>query len=313
MVQFKFLFPVILINACVCFSLCVSTQNPVQVTNRFTSRANIQKKREAISRTANIGSKIDMAACGVASALCIGLIYKFIKPTTQNAKIASDKKLGGSIDALKRLLSLENKLLKLESNIKDPDMFGKEWFKMVGKAIVTSIITSGSAGIFLGLFNKFYGRYHCFNNLAEFIGIKFRDMRVLDELLYSAELFYSGSVVYKNTPNEALQEARDRFVVSLKNSVDVVEEIIAFMEYKLGTFDSAKLAQEDVAMPGYLYDCLEKYCANVQLILEGQAGQSNVDEKLFEMTSKFKNSVMSYIEGFVGFETRMIFAAVLAG
>ncbi|MFC1842520.1 hypothetical protein ACFLYU_02585 [Candidatus Dependentiae bacterium] len=257
----------------------------------FPSKEHVKVKKEAIIRDYNFGKKIDYTIGGVASLLCVGLFYKFVKFI-----------LGNNVDKKVKALSnkqLTQKLLVLEEKFrknKEPNIFGKGWFKGIGKSVFTSFVSSSLAAIGLKRFDVFYKRYHCFDNITQFISVRFEGLKMIDELLYNAQLVEH----YKAEYPDKLQEVKDRFLVSLRNMIGAAENIIAFMEYKIDNFEAIVLTQEDILMPSYLFECLTSYVKKAELILENK-----FKEGLFLVSSEFKNDATRIIESFKGLEARI--------
>jgi len=265
-------------------SLCINSVPEV-------SKANIKIRKEAIMRDYNFGKKMDMMAVGTGSVLCAILTYKLIKYFLAKSDPTKTKCLS-SEQLTERLILLEERFEKY----KDPKLLSKSWFKSIGKSILTSFVSSSLAGIGLKLFDNFYKRYHCFDSLTEFIDVRFYDLTVVDELLCNAKL-YDHCVDNKSAE---LQAEKDKFVISLRNLVAKIEDIIAFMEFKIDSLEYVALAQEDILIPNYLYNSLEKYCANITAILEGDS-----QEILFDASENFRDDAIRLIESFKGLENRI--------
>jgi len=272
-----------------------------RISGSLVSKENIRVKKEAIARDYTFGKKIDFGFTGVVSVLGGVLAYKLIKYYLKKSKFSEPgkfKKL--NLKALtKKIFLFEKKLFEFEekfNKIKDPKMLSGGWFRVVGKTVFTSFVTSSCIAVGLKSFDTFYKKYHCFDTLKEFIEVKFGDLTVLDELLYNAQLFDH----YKAESPDGLQIIADRFVISLRNVVATVECIIAAMEYKVDLFEDVMLSQEDVLISEYLFDSLKNYCTRVTSILDG-----TLDQKMLVISNGFKHDVERLIASFNGLENRV--------
>jgi len=284
MKRVTFIFPVVL-----CFTVLSSTIN---ASISFATRENVDKKKQSIISYRKKGQIIDYSLGTVASGLCIFFGYKFYKWLTSEKEKESFKTLGNR-DLTRKLAELEDKFEKH----KDPSLLSKRWFRSTGKSLFTSFLSSSLAGIALKMFNKFYGNYHCFDNVKEFIDTRFGGLVFVDELLYNTQHLEHYAI---NFP-ENTQKGKRRFIVSLNNFVDNFEFIVAFMEYKVGSLEGIALSDEDILLSKDLFDCVNSYCAKVEKLFSDdfQEGQ------LFEITKGLRNDVIQFVEGFKGLENRV--------
>jgi len=265
-----------------------------QKTQNYTSKENIRIRKEAIIRDVNFGKRMDLFVGGTATILVSVLTYKLVKfllmnPEPKKIKCMSNREL------TERLVALEKNFEKH----KEPKLLGKRWFKSIGKSMLTSFVSSSLAGIGLKAFDKFYKRYHCFDSLTEFMEVRFAELAIIDELLYNAQL-YDHHLNNANEKSTDLQAGKDRFIISLRNLVAHIEDIISFIEYRIDSFEYVALAQEDILIPNYLYESLKSYCSQVISILDGDS-----QETLFVTSANFRDDAIRFIESFKGLENRI--------
>ena len=257
----------------------------------FAKRENIEKKRRSIVLCRKKGCMIDCGLGVTATVLCTYFGYKILK--AMNNKGDKDRARSLSNRALtKKMADLERKF----SKHKEPNLLTKRWFKGLAKGVLTSFASSGLAGLGLKYFEKFYYRYHCFSSLQDFIANRFKGLATVDELLYNAQLFDH----YIQNEESQVCRAKELFIVSLNNIVNLLEHIIAFMEYKINVLDVDMLTQEDVLLSGHFFDCINEYCARVSDVFEDK-----IEEKLFLITANFKDDLLGFIESFKGLEDRV--------
>jgi len=262
-----------------------------RVVKPLVNKEKIRVKKDAIAKDYSLGKKIDYGVAGTVSLLGVFFAYKFIKYCLKKDepeifKTLSKRKLTS------RMIVLEDRLSKITKS----KFLSKDWFFVLAQNSFTGFVSSSFVAVGLKAFNTCYEKYHCFDNLHEFIGAKFGDLHVLDELLYNAQLFD----VYKTKSSDDLQMAVDRFVISLRNVVDIIEYIIAAMEYRVDSFENIILSQEDLLISKYLFDSLHNYSAQVVSILDGK-----LDQGMLAISNDFKHDVERLIASFIGLENRV--------
>jgi len=295
MIYKRFLSPILLGMLC---SVSIGSFSPVIAVNKFTNKEHITARKEAIAHEHVFGKKMDYTAVGVAFLLVLGFSYKLVKSYFRNKQRDEKETLSNEL-LTNRLRILERKFEKT----KEPKLFGKSWFKSLAKSIFTSFVSSSLAGIGLKAFDRFYKRYHCFGSLQEFLATRFEKFKSIDELLYNAQSYDRHAL----KSEQLSQSVKDRFVTSLRNTVSVVEHIVAFMEYKIDSYDFVSLAEEDLLLPSHLFDCLYSYCDNIEAVLEGATSEADelLEKTIFELTAQFKDDVLRFVEGFKGLEARV--------
>lgn len=257
----------------------------------FASKENINKKKDAIVREIKIGKMLKYGMAGAAAFSTVYLAYVLLlnKGEVSGANILNNK-------------DLTDKVLRLEEKFKDKyeaKIFSRGWFKKIGKTAFTSFVSSVVGSVGFKLFDKFYTKYHCFENLDTFMNVRLNSIVFLDNVLYNAQVF---DFYLEEAPSD-LPKAKDMFLVALSNLIPAIENIIAFMEYKLDYFSthSYKLLQEDLLIPQYLFDYTNEYCAKINKLLDNNSD----DSYLCSMTVNFKNDVLRFIGNFQGLEGRI--------
>jgi len=278
----KFIFGIVLLSM---FGSYVYADFPV------LKREYIDKKKDAIASCRRYGIIIDHGLGTAASGILLYFGYKLFKAWTADKEPTPAKTLSTS-QLTRRLLVLEGKFEKH----KDPSLFSKSWLKGLGKSMMTSFISSSLAGIGLKIFDKYYKRYHCFDNILEFITVRFGSLDVADELLYNAQL--CSNVLYDAQNSK---KAKAMFILSLRNVVYMVGDLVAFMEYKVDSFESTYLSEEDILISQNFFDSVNKYCAKFQELLH-----SDIHDMLFDVAALLKNDMVRFIENFKGLENRVV-------
>ncbi|MFC1841463.1 hypothetical protein ACFLYA_00135 [Candidatus Dependentiae bacterium] len=250
----------------------------------YPTKENIEKRRAAIERDLTSGKLIDGSIVGAVLLSAGILTYKLLKTKEQEPKKV--KYLRSK--TIKKILEIEKKT--------DPKLFSKIWFKSLGKSVFHGVASSILGALGVKVLESFYKRYHCFGNLETFVDVRFSGMQCFDEIIYNAQLHDA----FLHESDQMLKIAKDSFIVSLRNLVATVEDIVAFIEYKIDSFEGVKLSQEDILISSHIFECTNTYCSEVEALLSRDA-----QEELLMATANFRVQVERFIESFKGLEKRV--------
>jgi len=197
---------------------------------------------------------------------------------------------------------LTDKVRRLEMKLKkqlSASWFSQKWLKKISSGVLNTLLSTVT-GSFLGsALNKAFASYDCFSDIDLFLKKRLSGLSVLDELIYNAKIVD----VAKQERCKSLSGKRDRFIVACQNVVPFVEQVIAFMEYKIDQFanNMVSLSKEEKAIPVYLFDCTQDFCQKIESYLIGK----ETNDSFMFLAAEFKEEVARCVKSFKYLETRV--------
>jgi hypothetical protein len=275
---------------------CVKKESIFKI---FPSKSGVQFKKEIIARDKELGKRIMYGVVGASSIVCSVLIYKFVKNFLFEEKIVKPKALSN--------YDLTRKILALEGKAGGAGFLSLGWFKSGAESLLASVLVSGLAGFITPVMSNFYKRYNCLDNVNDFFSNKAQSILNFESFLEDVKIFDAmmcppkgkGASKCKVSDDE-IKKLRFELIAKIRNMVDELEAMVAFMEYKIDSVDNVILTQEDVMLPNILFERANSYCKDLQLLFDGK-----LDSGLYNLSAEFINDFIGIINIFNGLECRL--------
>lgn len=275
---------------------CVKKESIFKI---FPRKGGVQSKKEIIARDKLLGKRVMYGVVGASSIVCSVFIYKLVKSFLVKENILKPKALSN--------YDLTKKILALEGKVGNTGFFSLGWLKTGAESLLTSVLVSGLAGFITPVMNNFYKRYNCLDNFNDFFSNRAQSISNFETFLEDAKVFDSMTRQSKGknaskckVSDDDIKKLRFELIAKIRNMVDELEALVAFMEYKIDSFDNVILTQEDVMLPNILFDRTNSYCKNLQLLFDGKS-----DSGLYNLSAEFINDFVGVISIFNGLESRL--------